>query len=356
MATFIGRSGAGDDLIRRLHDEGVSRSCTTIRQVMERKEAIDRAIEHERRRQHELLDREVRELQARARRGDLVDALLFFGRRGRGEEHHGRLAHLRANREAIVENNLLYLYREKEVLDRLTWEYRSELKGYYGELLVMDALRKLGDDYFVISDVRITRASGHRFDGRMLKAARIDHIVVGSKGVYCIETKHWNSIKRTDDKPTPGGQARRASHLLYKYLKYTCGIGGVKVMGIVLYTNTTIKGKEDFVRFMRHDEFPGYLAARPENIPAEIVIRIVQCLGGRDILFDDAGGDRISAEAAGDAEAAPAPEVAEAAAAALAEAEEGPGEMAEDYEAEPEAEPSDDVIGPDDEEMTEEIT
>ena len=56
MAILIGSSGAGDDLIRRLHDEGVSRSCTTIRQIIERREAIDEAIEHERMRQSELIE------------------------------------------------------------------------------------------------------------------------------------------------------------------------------------------------------------------------------------------------------------------------------------------------------------
>ncbi len=288
MAILIGSSGAGDDLIRKLHDEGVSRSCTTIRQVMERRETIDRAIEHERMRQNELIEREMNDLRSRAARRRMVDLLLFFRKSKRGEEYRRQLAHLKNNREAIVANHLLSLYREKDVLDTVTREYRSELKGYYGELLVMDTLKQLSDDYYVISDVRITRESGHRFDGRMLKSARVDHIVVGPKGVYCIETKHWNSLKNKDtDKPSPGEQARRASHLLYKYLKYTCGLNGVKVMGIVLYTNTTIKGKEDFVRFMRNDEVLQYLDARPDNIDVDTIRLIVDSIKGRDVYFDD---------------------------------------------------------------------
>lgn len=289
MAILIGSSGAGDDLIRRLHDEGVSRSCTTIRQIIERREAIDEAIEHERMRQSELIEREMKGLRSKAARRRLIDPLIFFRSVKKGDEYRRRLAHLKANREAIVENQLLAMYREKDVLDRLTREYRSELKGYYGELLVMDTLKQLDDSYYVISDVRITRESGHRFDGRMLKSARVDHIVIGPKGVYCIETKNWNTLKNKDngDKPTPGEQARRASHLLYKFLKYTCGISGVKVMGIVIYTNTMIKGREDFVRFMRNDEFLGYLDARPDNIQEDVIREIVECLRGRDVWFDD---------------------------------------------------------------------
>jgi Nuclease-related domain len=288
MAILIGSSGAGDDLIRKLHDEGVSRSCTTIRQVMERREAIDQAIEHERLRQNALIEREMKGLRAQAARRRLIDLLLFFSKSKKGEEYRRQIAHLHTNREAIVANHLLSLYREKDVLDTVTREYRSELKGYYGELIVMDTLQQLSDDYYVISDVRITRESGHRFDGRMLKSARVDHIVIGPKGVYCIETKHWNSVKNKDnDKPSPGEQARRSSHLLYKYLKYTCGLTGVKVMGIVLYTNTTIKGKEDFVRFMRNDEVLQYLDARPDNIGPDVIKLLVDRIKGRDIYFDD---------------------------------------------------------------------
>ena len=295
MATLIGSSGAGDDLIRKLHDMGVSRSCSTIRDVMERREAIDQIIVLERERQGHLLDKEMRSLHHYLRKSKLRDTLLFFQKGKQGEEFRRQIDHLKINRETIIENNLMYLYREKDVLDRITREYRSELKGYYGELLVMDSLKALGDDFYVISDVWISREMGHKFDGKMLKSSRVDHVVVGKKGVYCIETKNWNSRWKYDDKPTPGGQARRASHLLYRYLKYTCGFNGVKVLSIVLYTNSTIKGREDFVRFLRYDEFTAYLAQRPEVLTEDEVKKIAEAIKGRDIRFDDALKD-ISAE------------------------------------------------------------
>lgn len=287
MATLIGRSGAGDDLIRKLHDMGVSRSCTTIKQVMERRDAIDRIIALERERQERLLERELKMLRSSMKKYKLLDSLLFFSKNKKSEEYLKRIDHLQANRDAIIENSLLYLYREKDILDRLTREYRSELKGYYGELLVLDTLERLSDDYYVLSDVRLTREFGHKFDGKMLKSARVDHVVVGRKGVYCIETKNWNLKWKNEDRPTPGEQARRASYLLYRYLKYTCNIPGVRVMSIVLYTNTTVKGKEDFVRFLRHEDFPAYLEARQEILSDEDVKKIVECLKDRDIRFDD---------------------------------------------------------------------
>jgi hypothetical protein len=296
MATLIGSSGAGDDLIRKLHDMGVSRSCTTIRQVMERRDAINQVIALERERQERLLDREMRALRSGMRKHMLLDSLLFFNKNKRSIEYSKRIDHIKLNRDAIIENNLLFLYREKDILDRLTREYRSELKGYYGELLVMDTLERLSDDYFVLSDVRISREFGHKFDGKMLKSARVDHVVVGRKGVYCIETKNWNLRWKSDDRPTPGEQARRASYLLYRYLKYTCNISKIRVMSIVLYTNTTVKGKEDFVRFLRHEDFPAYLDARQEILQDEDVERVVESLMERDIRFDDALPEAASAK------------------------------------------------------------
>lgn len=287
MATLIGSSGAGDDLIKKLHEMGVSRSCTTIREVMERRDAIDQAIKLERSRQEDLLEEEMKALKKNLQKSMLMDSILFFSKNKKSEEYRRRIKHLQINREAIIENNLAYLYREKDVLDRVTKEYRNELKGYYGELLVMDSLKQLSDDCYVISDVRITRESGYKFDGKMLKSARVDHILVCRKGVYCIETKNWTSSWKYEDKPTPGEQARRASHLLYKYLKYTCNLRGIKVMSIVLYTNGTIKGKEDFVRFLRYDEFPAYISARPEVLSDEEVNMIVDYIRYRDIRFDD---------------------------------------------------------------------
>ncbi len=297
MATLIGSSGAGDDLIRKLHDMGVSRSCTTIQQVMERRNAINQVIELERERQAHLLEKEMRTLKSGMKKHLLLDSLLFFNKRKKSHEYLKRIDHLTVNRDAIIENNLLYLYREKDILDRLTREYRSELKGYYGELLVMNTLERLSDDQYVISDVRITREFGHRFDGKMLKSARVDHVVVGRRGVYCIETKNWNLKWKSDDRPTPGEQARRASYLLYRYLKYTCDIPRIKVLSIVLYTNSTIKGKEDFVRFLRYEDFPAYIEARQEILSDEEVRRIVECLGNRDIRFDDTHPEAFDKEA-----------------------------------------------------------
>ena len=287
MATLIGGSGAGDDLIRKLHDMGVSRSCTTIQGVMERRDAIGRVISLERERQERLLEKEMRTLRSSMKRYVVLDSLLFFNKNKKSHEYVNRIDHLKVNRDAIIENNLLYLYREKDILDRLTREYRSELKGYYGELLVLDTLKKLSDDYYVISDVPITREFGHKFDGKMLKSARVDHVVVSRKGVYCIETKNWNMKWKSDDRPTPGEQARRASYLLYRYLKYTCNIPRVRVMSIVLYTNSTIKGKEDFVRFLQYEDFPAYLEARQDTLSDEEVKQVVECLKNRDIRFDD---------------------------------------------------------------------
>jgi hypothetical protein len=84
MATLIGSSGAGDDLIRKLHDMGVSRSCTTIKQVMERRDAINQVIALERERQERLLEREMRTLKSGMRTHMLLSRLCTHERSDHG--------------------------------------------------------------------------------------------------------------------------------------------------------------------------------------------------------------------------------------------------------------------------------
>jgi hypothetical protein len=79
--------------------------------------------------------------------------------------------------------------------------------------------------------------------------------------------------------------------LLYRYLKYTCGIPNIRVLSIVLYTNSTIKGKEDFVRFLRYEDFPDYLEARQEVLADEEVKKAVESLKSRDIRLNDEAQD-----------------------------------------------------------------
>lgn len=55
-------------------------------------------------------------------------------------------------------------------------------KGAAGEEAVAHELDKLPDGWFVVNDVRVG-------------GSQIDHIVLGPKGVFCIETKHSGTVR-----------------------------------------------------------------------------------------------------------------------------------------------------------------
>ena len=70
---------------------------------------------------------------------------------------------------------------EKHETDRMTWR-----KGALGEYEVGAELERLPDDYLVFNDIN-TEEFGY-----------FDHIVVGPKGIFAIETKNWSGLIGTN--------------------------------------------------------------------------------------------------------------------------------------------------------------
>ena len=70
--------------------------------------------------------------------------------------------------------------REHET-DRMTWR-----KGALGEYEVGAELERLPDDYFVFNDINTE------------EFRNFDHIVVGPKGIFAVETKNWSGLIGTN--------------------------------------------------------------------------------------------------------------------------------------------------------------
>lgn len=66
------------------------------------------------------------------------------------------------------------------------YAYRSEIIGWMGENNTKDALKKLPKDkYKTLNNILIyTNGNTHQ----------IDHVIVSSYGIFCIETKQWNGL------------------------------------------------------------------------------------------------------------------------------------------------------------------
>jgi len=98
----------------------------------------------------------------------------------------------------------------------------SEYKGAIAELEMIEHLKKLPDNYFVFSDVKLDSHGHHYYDkqGQRLKSAQIDHLIICLKGVFIIEVKNWSKkFAESNDAQNPYEQVERARTLCYFLLK-----------------------------------------------------------------------------------------------------------------------------------------
>ncbi|AEG60850.1 nuclease-related domain-containing protein [Desulforamulus ruminis] len=119
-------------------------------------------------------------------------------------------------------------------------------KGLAGEIKVARQLsRDLGDAWIIINDFKIITAGGR---------TQIDHLVLGPPGIFCLETKNWQTAACNDQghwfrwqrggwlpQKSPVEQNQGKIKRLEEMLKPVDA--GVKVQGIIVFANP---GKFDF--------------------------------------------------------------------------------------------------------------
>ncbi len=93
---------------------------------------------------------------------------------------------------------------------------------YYGalaELEMIQFLGKLPDTHYVFNDVSLEFSRSILFDGKWLKSAQIDHLVLAPSGIFTIEVKNWSQKFVNDgDYFDPFSQVKRANYVCYTRL------------------------------------------------------------------------------------------------------------------------------------------
>jgi Nuclease-related domain len=64
--------------------------------------------------------------------------------------------------------------------------------GAVAELELIELLRKLPENFYIINDVKLSLRKGMKFDGEWLQSAQIDHLVISPAGIFVIEAKNWS--------------------------------------------------------------------------------------------------------------------------------------------------------------------
>ena len=96
-----------------------------------------------------------------------------------------------------------------------------DYSGAYGEIQVLNELKKLDDNYHIFCDVNKTLRDYVRYRNvRNLKSAQMDFVVVGPTGIFVIEVKNWGEdYLKQHYGLNPHEQVDRAGLVLWIYLK-----------------------------------------------------------------------------------------------------------------------------------------
>ncbi len=144
------------------------------------------------------------------------------------------------------------------------------IQGALGEQKALDELRKLPDTFYVINNfqLRLFKPIYNKKTKQRVFTIQADHIVLGTSGVFLIETKNWSkgTIKRAISF-TPVDQVKRTNFALFCYLNpQTSGLFSlffkakkITVRSILLMTGQMTEERDPFVKVVNLSELNNYI-------------------------------------------------------------------------------------------------
>jgi hypothetical protein len=150
---------------------------------------------------------------------------------------------------------------------------RDHNKGRHGEDAVISGLQYLDDSHYLINDVTLPSSRGN-----------IDHVLLTPKGIFAIETKHWDGriichgddwirryqtgfkkafVPKDFEMGSPSKQVKRNAFNLSKLIKSEVfhDTFSVWVEGLVVFTHSKVhlELNEPSVTILRPDELSNYI-------------------------------------------------------------------------------------------------
>ncbi len=131
------------------------------------------------------------------------------------------LAYKRTHQNALVEQAINEKNPKKVKLLRTIESLSPTLLGAIGEEKVMQTLSHLPDDYLLINNFRLSFHPPlyHKVEKSRISSIQVDHLLIGSAGVFLIETKNWSreSVERLDFR-SPIAQIQRSGYAIFTLL------------------------------------------------------------------------------------------------------------------------------------------
>lgn len=190
------------------------------------------------------------------------------------QEKNTRLGFVKSEFQTAVDDSattdLFEIERKKLVVDSLN----SFIYGALGEQKVVNTLKKLSDEYFLINDFSVSFSPPvyNKQENDTIKSIQIDHILVGPSGIFLIETKNWSEISLENlNLFSPVQQIKRTNYVLYKLLNdkmvnFKLRINGhhwgdkkITLKNIVVFTKTKPRAEFQYVKVLTLHELLGYI-------------------------------------------------------------------------------------------------
>jgi hypothetical protein len=163
----------------------------------------------------------------------------------------------KSNRDTLIEDRCQNIRFDITHIEQVLASH--EFAGAIAELELIELLRKLPENFYIINDVRIRLDSGIQFDGEWLESAQIDHLVISPAGLFVIEAKSWSKeFVGNGNYFDPYQQVKRSSYLCYKLLEDK--LQSAKVRSIIAYKGAVPnKANDSFAKVLQFREVNGYI-------------------------------------------------------------------------------------------------
>lgn len=181
------------------------------------------------------------------------------------------------------------LKHTKEVVDGLY----TLVAGAIGEASVVNTLRKLSDEYYLINDfsLKFDPPVYNRKEDDRIYSVQIDHLLVSKSGIFLLETKNWSkaSVQNLDLR-SPVHQVKRTSFALFVKLnsdletkdlgltRHHWGAKKIPIRNVIVMINERPREEFKYVKVLSLDDLVGYIQYFDQTFDEEEVKGIFEYL------------------------------------------------------------------------------
>jgi uncharacterized protein YoxC len=210
------------------------------------------------------------------------------------------IARLEADLESLLKNRrtlasqrsekrLQDLNHTKEVIDGLY----TLVAGAIGESSVLNILRQLSDDHYLINDfsVKFDPPIYNKKEGDRIFSVQIDHLLISKSGIFLLETKNWSKASvQSLNLRSPVEQIRRTSFALFVMLNsdaasrdlrlahHHWGAKKIPIRNLIVMIGEKPKEEFKYVKVLSLDELVGYIQYFDQTLNGDEVRSIFEYL------------------------------------------------------------------------------